>query len=282
MTTEEVAEILHVDPATIRRLVSRGDLAAYRIGADYRFAPSDLEGYLQRQRIAGGEGYGPDSREESSPGGPTIPVGDRDRWEKFTDQAKRVLHRAQAQAQRFHHNYIGTEHVLLGLLEGGEDVAVGVLRSLEIDPDQVRHQVEATMTRGERLVTGAIGLTPRAKNVVALAIDEAQRFGHRSIGTEHLLLALIRLDEGIGATVLKSLGMNLEQARAQTLAVLKSQHIPSLEAAPEATSPLPPGQPERVCARCGTRCPETFHYCFNCGQPLVHEEQIKALEPGTE
>jgi excisionase family DNA binding protein len=272
MTTEEVAEILHVDPATIRRLVNRGDLAAYRIGADYRFAPFDLEGYLQRQRIAGGEGYGADSREESSKGGPTIPVGDRDRWDRFSDQAKRVLQRAQAQAQRFHHNYIGTEHVLLGLLDGGEDVVVGVLGSLRIDPDQVRHQVEAIITRGERLVTGEIGLTPRAKKVVALAIDEAQRFGHRSIETEHLLLALIRLDEGIAADVLKRLGMNLEQARIQTLAVLKSQPIPTPSAAPEATSPLTGGQAERVCARCGTRCPESFHYCFNCGQPLVQEE----------
>src|SRR5438093_9756118 len=95
MTTEEVAEILHVDPATIRRLVNRGDLAAYRIGADYRFAPSDLESYLRRQRIAGGEGDGADALKESSKGEPIIPVGDRERWEKFTDQAKRVLHRAQ-------------------------------------------------------------------------------------------------------------------------------------------------------------------------------------------
>src|SRR5215472_1442747 len=101
MTTEEVAEILHVDPATIRRLVNRGDLAAYRIGADYRFAPADLEGYLRRQRIVGGEGYHADSVEESSPGGQPRPLGDRDRWDTFTDQAKRVLHRAQAQAQRF-------------------------------------------------------------------------------------------------------------------------------------------------------------------------------------
>ena len=225
MTTEEIAEILHVDPATIRRLVNRGDLAAYRIGADYRFAPSDLERYLQRQRIAGGEGYGADSLEESSKGGQTIPVGDRERWEKFTEQAKRALHRAQEQAQRFHHNSIGTEHVLLGVLEGGEDVAVEVLRSLGMNPNQVRLRVEAIITPGERLVTGAIGLTPRAKKVVALAIDEAQRLGHRSIGTEHLLLALLRLDEGIAADVLKRLGGGLEHARAQTLQVLNSRQI---------------------------------------------------------
>jgi excisionase family DNA binding protein len=272
MTTEEIAEILHVDPATIRRLVNRGDLAAYRIGADYRFAPSDLEGYLRRQRIAGGEGYGADSLEESSKGGHNIPVGDRERWDKFSEQAKRVLHRAQSQAQRFHHNYIGTEHLLLGLLEGGDDVAPGVLRRLGIEPHQVRNQVEAIMTRGERLVTGAIGLTPRARKVVALAIDEAQRFGHLFIGTEHLLLALIRLDEGIAADVLKSLGVDLEQARAQTLQVLHTQQISSPSAAREAASPLAEGKKERICTRCGTHCPDTFHYCFNCGQSLVQEE----------
>jgi ATP-dependent Clp protease ATP-binding subunit ClpC len=126
-----------------------------------------------------------------------------------------------------------------------------------VEPDQVRHQVEAIMTRGERLVRGEIGLTPQVKKVVALAIDEAQRFGHRSVGTEHLLIALIRLDEGIAADVLKRLGVDLEQVRAQTLAEL---------------STLPEGQAERICARCGTPCPVTFRFCFNCGQSLNHEE----------
>lgn len=265
MTTEEVAEILHVDPATIRRLVNRGDLAAYRIGADYRFAPSDLENYLRRQRIAGGEGDGTDPLEESSPGGHPRPLSDRDRWDKFTDQAKRVLHRAQEQAQRFQHHYVGTEHVLLGLLEGGEDIAHAVLRRVGVEPDQVRRQVEASMTRGERQVRGEIGLTPQVKRVVALALDEAQRLGHRSVGTEHLLIALIRLDEGIAADVLKRLGVDLEQVRAQTLAELSSQSLPDL-------STLPQGQAERICARCGTPCPATFHFCFNCGQSLNHEE----------
>ncbi len=265
MTTEEVAEILHVDPATIRRLVNRGDLAAYRIGADYRFAPSDLDGDLRRQRIAGGEASGTDSLEESSPGGHPRPLSDRDRWDKFTDQAKRVLHRAQEQAQRFQHNYVGTEHVLLGLLEGGEDIAHAVLRRVGVEPDQVRHQVEAIMTRGERLVRGEIGLTPQVKNVVVLALDEAQRLGHRSVGTEHLLIALIRLDEGVAADVLKRLGVGLEQVRAQTLAELSSQPLPDL-------STLPEGQVKRICARCGTPCPATFHFCFNCGQSLNHEE----------
>jgi excisionase family DNA binding protein len=272
MTTEEVAEILHVDPATIRRLITRGDLSAYRIGADYRLAPSDLESYLRRQRVAGGEGYGEDSLEESFKGGHRIPLSDRERWDRFSEPARRVLSRAQEQAQRFQHHYIGTEHLLLGVLDGGEDVAVAILRSLSIDPDQVRTQVEAIMTRGERLVRGEIGLTPSAKKVIALAIDEAQRFGHDSIGTEHLLLALIRLDDGIAADVLKSLGVHLEQARAQTLAVLQSPHSSSFSPAPASALHFPEGQAARVCARCGTRCPETFHYCFNCGQPLVHQE----------
>jgi excisionase family DNA binding protein len=265
MTTEEVAEILHVDPATIRRLVNRGDLAAYRIGADYRFAPSDLEGYLRRQRIAGGEGDGTNSLEESEPRGHPRPLGDRDRWDKFTEQAKRVLHRAQEQAQRFHHHYVGTEHVLLGLLAGGEDIAHAVLRRVGVEPDQVRQQVEAIMTPGERLGRGEIGLTPQVKMVVALAFDEAQRLGHRSVGTEHLLIAFIRLDEGVAADVLKRLGVDLEQVRAQTLAELSSQPLPLL-------STLPEGQVKRICTRCGTPCPATFHFCFNCGHSLNHEE----------
>jgi excisionase family DNA binding protein len=265
MTTEEVAEILHVDPATIRRLVNRGDLAAYRIGADYRFAPSDLEGFLRRQRIAGGQGYHTDSLGESEPRGQPRTLGDRDRWDTFTDQAKRVLHRAQAQAQRFQHHYVGTEHVLLGLLEGDEDIALAVLRRMGVEPDQVRQQVEAIMTRGERQVRGEIGLTPQVKKVVALALDEAQLLGHRSVGTEHLLIALIRLDDGIAADVLKRLGVDLEQVRAQTLAELSSQPRTDL-------STLPEGQAERICARCGTPCSATFHFCFNCGQSLNHEE----------
>jgi len=265
MTTEEVAEILHVDPATIRRLVNRGELAAYRIGADYRFAPSDLEGYLRRQRIAGSEGYETNSLEESSPGGHPRPLGDRDRWDKFTDQAKRVLHRAQEQAQRFGHNYVGTEHVLLGVLEGGEDIAHAVLKRVGVEPDQIRQQVEAIMTRGGGQVRGEIGLKPQVKKVVALAIDEAQRLGHRSVSSEHLLIALIRLDEGIAADVLKRLGVDLEQVRVQTEASLSSQPLPLL-------STLPEGQAECICARCGTPCPATFHFCFNCGQSLNHQE----------
>lgn len=265
MTTEEVAEILHVDPATIRRLLNRGDLAAYRIGADYRFAPSDLEGYLRRQRIAGGEGDGTDSGAESSKGGHPRPLSDRDRWDQFSDQAKRVLQRAQEQAQRFQQNYVGTEHVLLGLLEGGEDSAHAVLRRVGVEPEQVRHQVEAVMTRGERQVRGEIGLKPQVKNVVVLALDEAQRLGHRSVGTEHLLIALIRLDEGVAADVLKRLGVDLEQVRAQTEASLASPPLPL-------QSTLSEGQAERICARCGTPCPATFHFCFNCGQSLNHEE----------
>lgn len=266
MTTEEVADILHVDPATIRRLINRGELTAYRIGADYRFAPSDLESYLLRQRIAGGEGYGRDSRVGSPPGRPDIPVGDREQWEKFSEQAKRALQRAQEEAQRLHRNYIGPEHILLGLLDGDDDdVAVGVLRNLLIDLDQVRHQVRVCITRGERLATGAIGLTPGAKKVIAFALDEAQYPGHRAIGTEHLLLALFRLDEGIAADVLKSLRVGLEQVRTQMLAVRQSQPTTSLAVASEDHS-------ERVCIRCGTRCPKTFHYCFNCGQPFIHEE----------
>jgi excisionase family DNA binding protein len=271
MTTEEVAEILHVDPATIRRLVNRGDLAAYRIGADYRFAPSDLDDYLRRQRIAGAEGYGSVPSDAFPQGARKIPERERDRWDKFTDRAKKALHNAQEEAQRFRHSYIGTEHLLLGLVREGEDVTALVLQKLGLELNQVRNQVEAIMTRGERLVPGEIGLTPRAKKVVNLAVDEAQRFGHHYIGTEHLLLAIIRLDEGIAAVVLKSLGVDLEQARAQTLQVYNTQQTSAPSRVPEEAIRLAEGEQELVCTHCGTPCPGSFRYCFNCGQRLVRE-----------
>jgi hypothetical protein len=117
------------------------------------------------------------------------------------------------------------------------------------------------------------GLTPPVKKVIAFAIDEEQRVGHGSVGTEHLLLAPIRLDEGIAAAVLKSLGVRLEQVRTQALAVQQSS-LTSPSAAPPSARHFPEGQAERVCARYGTRCLETFQCCFNCGQPLINKEQI--------
>jgi excisionase family DNA binding protein len=298
MTSEEIAELLHVDPVTIRRLVTKGELSAYRIGADYRFAPSDLQDYLQRQRISAR------AQDESdiSPNNPldqfaqllrkviqgkhTTPSELLNGLDLFTKRARHVLTLAQEEAQRFQHNYIGTEHLLLGLVREEEGIAAQVLSNLGIEVDQVRHAVEAIIGRGERLVLGELGLTPRAKKVMELAMEEARRLNQRLIGTEHLLLGLIREGEGIAAGVLENLGLQLEQVRTETVRVLR-QHQQEQEEVPapvilpvpsEATALLADEAPGLTCASCSARCPGYFRYCFNCGQPLIHEQSSHGEE----
>src|SRR5271165_6560776 len=144
-------------------------------------------------------------------------MNDRDRFDKFTERARKVLSLAQEEARRFQHNYIGTEHLLLGLVREGEGVAAKVLSNLGVELNKVRSAVESIIGRGDRVVLGDIGLTPRAKKVIELAVDEARRFKHHYISTEHLLLGLVREGNGIAAGVLESLGVNLEKLRAQTI-----------------------------------------------------------------
>src|SRR5688572_11946632 len=143
-----------------------------------------------------------------------------DRFDKFTDRARKVLTLAQDEAQRFNHNYIGTEHLLLGLVREGEGVAARVLENMNVELSKVRTAVEFIIGRGDRPVVGEVGLTPRAKRVIELAIDEARRLGHNYIGTEHLLLGLVREGEGIAAGVLESLGVNLDKVRHEVIRVL--------------------------------------------------------------
>jgi len=143
-----------------------------------------------------------------------------DRFDKFTDRARKVLTLAQDEAQRFNHNYIGTEHLLLGLVREGEGVAARVLENMNVELAKVRTAVEFIIGRGDRPVVGEVGLTPRAKRVIELAIDEARRLGHNYIGTEHLLLGLVREGEGIAAGVLESLGVNLDKVRHEVIRVL--------------------------------------------------------------
>lgn len=143
-----------------------------------------------------------------------------DRFDKFTERARKALHLAQEEAQRLKHDYIGTEHLLLGLIREGDGIAAKVLNNLGVDLDKVRSSVESVLERGNRVVTGELGLTPRAKKVIELAVDEARHLHHHYLGTEHLLLGLVREGQGIGAGVLESLGVNLEQVRVQTMQVL--------------------------------------------------------------
>jgi excisionase family DNA binding protein len=298
MTSEEIAELLHVDPVTIRRLVNKGELSAYRIGADYRFAPSDLQDYLRRQRIpapaqneAGSSSVHPldpfvQSIRKIFQGKHTTPSEVVDRFDRFTKRARRTLTLAQEEAQRFRHQYIGTEHLLLGLLREGEGVAAEVLRNLNVEIEQVRQAVEAIIGRGDHIVLGEVGLTRRAKKVIELAIDEAWRLNHDFIGTEHMLLGLIREREGVAANVLKSLGLQLEQVRTETLQVLRQHQQGQEEASASVIPPVPSeasgllaeDEPGLHCTFCEARCPGYFRYCFNCGRPLIHEESSHSEE----
>lgn len=152
----------------------------------------------------------------------------------WTEPARTVLDLAREEAQRFNHNYIGTEHLLLGLVREREGVAARVLSNLGVEHTKVRNAVEFIIGRGDRTVVGEIGLTPRAKKVIELAVDESRRFGHDHVGTEHLLLGMIREGEGIASGVLESLGVNLQRVRKETLAVIDGK--PSAEPRAEAAA----------------------------------------------
>jgi len=160
------------------------------------------------------------------------------RFEKFSERARRSLTYAQEEAQRFNHNYIGTEHILLGLVREGEGVAARVLTNLGVNLNKVRAAVEFIIGRGEKTTSGDVGLTPRAKKVIELAVDEARRLNHNYVGTEHLLLGLLREGEGVAGGVLESLGINLERARAEINRIL-NQGVTEGQAAPRPSSRTP-------------------------------------------
>ncbi len=147
------------------------------------------------------------------------------RFEKFSERARRVLTAAQEEAQNLNHNYIDTEHILLGLVREDEGVAARVLVNLGVGLNKVRQAVEFVIGRGTKPSTGETGLTPRAKRVIELAIDEARQLGQNYIGTEHLLLGLLREGEGVAASVLNSFGIALEQTRTETTHTL-NQGVP--------------------------------------------------------
>jgi ATP-dependent Clp protease ATP-binding subunit ClpA len=142
-------------------------------------------------------------------------------FDRFNDRAKRVLALAQDEAIRFNHNYIGVEHLLLGLIREGEGVAARVLYSLGVDLSKARTSVEFVIGRGDTtIVPSEITLSPRTKKVIELGIDEARKLGHSHVGTEHLLLGIVREGGSIAAGVLQSLGVQLEAVREQVIATL--------------------------------------------------------------
>jgi len=159
------------------------------------------------------------------------------RFEKFSERARRVLTLAQEEAQNLNHNYIGTEHILLGLIREEEGVAAKVLVNLGVSLNKVRSAVEFIIGRGEKPSRGETGLTPRAKRVIELAIEEARHLGHNYIGTEHLLLGLLREREGVATEVLDSFGITLERTRTETTRVLSRGGPRSRRARPTSRTP---------------------------------------------
>jgi len=179
---------------------------------------------------------------------------------------------AQEEAQHLQHNYIGTEHLLLGLLREGEGVAGKVLIGLGVDLERARQAVEGIVGRGEHLVSGEVGLTPRAKKVVELAVDEARRLHHHYLGTEHLLLGLLREGKGIGAGMLESFGLSLQEVRANIIQVLNQK-----------------GGPILVCSFCGKQQdqvqrlvagPRGVYVCDECVAVLSHDPEAPQEERG--
>ncbi len=230
-------------------------------------------------------------------------------FERFTDRARRVLVLAQEEARLLNHNFIGTEHILLGLIHEGEGVAAKALESLGISLEAVREKVEETIGPAGSSTTGSPPFTPRAKKVLELSLREALQLGHNYIGTEHMLLGLVREGEGVAAQVLVSLGADLSRVRQQVIQLLQgyqpASHEQVSEAAPtdiyhtfegaEAAGPrggrAGPGGPR--CGRChaalegsvGYRIlavPPTdagagldpvdvfFIYCLGCGDVVAH------------
>jgi excisionase family DNA binding protein len=197
LTTEEVADLLRIDPVTVRRLVTRGELVAYRIAGEYRFTEAGVEGFVESQRVV-----------VNTLPGPNHPMA------KFTERVRKVLALANEEAYRYHHEGVGPEHVLLAIMSEGEGVGATVLSRLEVQPSEVRVQIEHFHPVGEQLVAESqIGMTAQGKESIALSVQEAQSFGHHYIGTEHLLLGLLRQEEGLASQVLLKSGVTLEKAR---------------------------------------------------------------------
>jgi ATP-dependent Clp protease ATP-binding subunit ClpC len=163
-------------------------------------------------------------------------------FDRLTERACRVLDLAHREAQRFHHDYIGTEHILLGLVELRSGVATAVLEDLDVDLKKIRKEVEKRVSTGTPMVTmGQLPFTPRAKRVLELSLEEASNLGHTDIGTEHLLLGLIREGEGIAAQVLRNVEVKVEDVRTRVLAILDAN--PSAPSRRRETETPAPGDP---------------------------------------
>ena len=211
LTTEEVAELLRIDPVTVRRLVMRGELIGYRIAGEYRFTPAGVESFVESQRVV-----------VSMEPGPNHPLA------KFTERARKVLALANEEAYRYHHDGVGTEHILLAIMSEWEGVGARVLNRLQVQPSEVRAQIETLHPAGEQPVgEDQIEMTQQGKASLELAVQEARSLGHHYLGTEHLLLGLLREEAGLASQVLLKSGVTLDKARELVKQVLAAEQTTS-------------------------------------------------------
>lgn len=197
LTTEEVAELLRIDAVTVRRLATRGELTAYRIAGEYRFTPAGVESFVESQRIKAAIAPGPDH-----------PLA------KFTKRARKVMSLANEEAFHYHHEGVGTEHMLLAIIDEGEGIGAMALHRLHVQPGEIRAQIEKLHPSGEQSISKVQpGMTLQGKQSIELAVQEAQSLGHHYLGTEHLLLGLLREEESLANQVLSNAGVTLEKTR---------------------------------------------------------------------
>ncbi len=185
----------------------------------------------------------------------------------FTDRVRKVLQMAREEAARLHHEYVGTEHILLGLIREGEGVAAAVLSNLNVDLEEIQQKIEDSVKKGKAAAAAGPDLpyTSRAKKVLELAMSEARELNHSYVGTEHLLLGLLREEKGIAAQVLTDVGVNLEQARAETLRLLGSE-IPQ----PQQGQGQPAAPPQKSEKK--SKTPALDHFCRDLTQLAANNE----------
>jgi len=197
-------------------------------------------------------------------------------FERFTDRARRVVVLAQEEARMLNHNYIGTEHILLGLIHEGGGVGYMALQSLNISLETVRREMEEIIGRGHSAPTGHIPFTPRAKKVLELSLREALQLGHTYIGTEHILLGLIREGEGVAAQVLEKLGTDLDRVR-NAVIELVSAYTGVEPAAARGTAETSALMAE-VAPNESPPTADSFPTCPNCRSPLAETLAAKTLD----
>jgi excisionase family DNA binding protein len=228
LTLDEAAYVLGLDRTTVAKYLRENSLVGFQIGREWLVPEDELRAFVQRiieqRRAEAVRAPAPTCRPESDRPrvGFELLFGRRrrranDRFERFTERARTVLSRAQTEAQSLNHDFLGTEHLLLGLLTDDDPAFVRLLDDLGLEPREISAEVHSVVargtTRGAR-AGGEIGLTSRSKKALELAVEESVRLHRETTGTEHLLLGLIREGDGVAAAVLKRHGVDLERARA--------------------------------------------------------------------